>query len=274
MKYLLSITLLVLFGCAGSAQHSITKVWASDASLPSPESVLFDGQQNILFVSVINGDASAKDGNGSVAKLSPDGKIIDGNWATGLNGPKGLGRYGNNLYAADIDVVAVIDVNTGKVTQKIPVEGAVFLNDLSVDATGNVYVSDSRTGKVHVIKNEKVGTYVDGLKGPNGVLAVDNNLYVLASGSLLKYDAQKKMTVIAEGMDQSTDGVEQVVPGEFLVSCWNGIVYYVKSDGSKEVLFDTRDEKINSADIGYDAAKQIVYVPTFLKNSVMAYQLK
>jgi hypothetical protein len=30
---------------------------------------------------------------------------------------------------------------------------------------------------------------------------------------------------------------------------------------------------MNAADIGYDKVKKIVYVPTFWKNSVVAYQL-
>jgi hypothetical protein len=51
-------------------------------------------------------------------------------------------------------------------------------------------------------------------------------------------------------------------------------VYYVKANGSKEVLLDTRDQGMNSADIGYDSENRILYVPTFYKNSVFAYQLK
>jgi hypothetical protein len=40
------------------------------------------------------------------------------------------------------------------------------------------------------------------------------------------------------------------------------------------MLLDTREQKVNSADIGYDAKNKIVYVPTFFRNSVVAYQLK
>ena len=77
-----------------------------------------------------------------------------------------------------------------------------------------------------------------------------------------------------DGMDPSTDGIERVAPNQYLVSCWNGIVYYVVAGAQKITLFDTRTEKINSADIGYDAKTKIIYVPTFLKNSVVAYQLQ
>jgi hypothetical protein len=40
-----------------------------------------------------------------------------------------------------------------------------------------------------------------------------------------------------------------------------------------EQLLDTREKKVNSADIGYDPVNQIVYVPTFFKNNVVAYKL-
>jgi hypothetical protein len=48
----------------------------------------------------------------------------------------------------------------------------------------------------------------------------------------------------------------------------------VKGDGTREVLLDTHEEKINSADIGYDSKQRIVYVPTFFRNTVVAYDLK
>ena len=149
-----------------------------------------------------------------------------------------------------------------------------FLNDITIDSKGNIYVSDSQTKKVHLLKDGKVTTYFENLTGPNGLLAVGSDLLIADSGTLKKLSSDKKITTIAEGMDKSTDGIEQVKPGEYLVSCWAGVVYYVKADGTTEKLLDTTADKTNSADIGYDAAKKIVYVPTFMKNSVVAYQLK
>jgi len=64
-----------------------------------------------------------------------------------------------------------------------------------------------------------------------------------------------------------------VAPGEFIVSCWVGVIYDVKN-GQAEQMLDTRPEQSNTADIGYDSQNHIVYVPTFLKKSVAAYQLK
>ncbi|MNC92886.1 hypothetical protein D3C83_93970 [compost metagenome] len=75
-------------------------------------------------------------------------------------------------------------------------------------------------------------------------------------------------------MEGGVDGVENVEGNDFIVSCWAGVIHYIKGDGTRETLLDSREQKINTADIGYDAKKRIVYVPTFFKNSVVAYELK
>lgn len=278
MKSILPFQLIILFialaTCRLNAQHSVTKLWSTEPALATPESVLYDAQAKLLYTSLINGKPDSADGVGGIAKVGLDGKIIDTNWVTGLDAPKGLGKFGNTLYAADLTQVDVIDIPTAKLVKRIPVPGAIFLNDISVDANGVVYVSDTRLNNVFRIENGNVTEYLSNLKNANGVLCADNNLYVLASGALYKADANKSVTKIADGMDESTDGVEQVSPGNFLVSGWNGIVYYVNADGSKETLFDTREQKISSADIGYDAQNKIIYVPTFFGRSIVAYQLK
>jgi hypothetical protein len=272
--FIIPVTLSVFLSGNLSAQHGLTKIWQTDTLLKTPESVLFNAANNFLFVSNIDGDPWGKDGKGSIGKVGLDGKIIKVDWVSGLNAPKGMGLYKNKLYAADIDNVVVIDVMKEAIIKRIPVEGATGLNDISVDEKGIVYVSDSRTGKVYSIENEKATLFAENLKGVNGVLAVGKDLYVLASGVLLKISPDKKTVKIAEGMEPATDGLEQVNDHEFLVSVWNGIVYYVKTDGSVQQLLDTRDQKSNTADIGYDAKNKIVYVPTFYKNSIAAYQLK
>jgi hypothetical protein len=271
-KVLLLIFIQSLAVCL-YAQHTVEKIWETDTTLKTPESVLFYAKGNFLFVSNIDGKSGEKDGKGSIGKVALDGKIIETDWVSGLNAPKGLGLYKNLLYVADLTEVVVIDITKAAIVKHIPIEGSIFLNDITIDTKGDVYVSDTRTNKIHKIEEGKVITYLENMKNANGVLAIGTNLYILTAGSLQKADADKKLTTLAEGMDASSDGIEMVKENEFVVSCWNGIVYYVKTDGSKQVLFDTRDKKINSADIGYNAIKKIIYVPTFYGNKIVAYQL-
>lgn len=254
--------------------HRLVKLWQTDTLLKTPESALFNPANNFLYVSNINGQSAEKDGNGSIGKVGLDGKIITVDWATGLNAPKGMGLYNGTLWVADIDQVVGIDTKTGKIIKRIPVEGSTFLNDIAINSNGVIYVSDTRVNKVYSIENGMVKTFADNITGANGVFCIGDDVYVLSSGALLKISKDKKITKIADGMETSTDGLETVDGHDFLASCWAGAIYYIKADGSKQKLLDTQMEKINSADIGFDPVKKIVYVPTFLKNSITAYQLK
>ena len=274
-KIILSLTFVYAVLMSASAQKAtVQKLWATDTILKVPESVLVDDKENCLWVSNIDGASNGKDGKGSISKLSKTGAPINLEWITGLNAPKGMAKYKQELYVADLTELVVIDVKKGVIKNKITIEGSVFLNDVTVNNNGAVFVSDSRTGKVHRYENNQVTLEVENLQGPNGLLSIEDQLLILDRGSLLSVTPGGAISKIMDGMDPSTDGIERVAPNQYLVSCWNGIVYYVVAGAQKVILFDTRSEKINSADIGYDAKKKIIYVPTFLKNNVVAYQLQ
>lgn len=270
----LVVLLLFINNMSFAQRHSLVPKWETDTLLKTPESVLYDAKDKILYVSCIDGVPNAKDGKGGIAKVGLDGKIIDANWVTGLNAPKGMGLYKNKLYVADLTEVVVIDIETAKPVQRIPVEGSVFLNDITVDKKGVVWVSDTRANKVYKIDKGIATPIFQNMQGPNGLLAVGDELMILDKGTLLKMVNSGNLGVVAEGMDPSTDGIEMVQPNEFLVTSWAGVIYYIYANGNKQTLLDSREKKINTADIGYDPKNRIVYVPTFYRNTVAAYELK
>lgn len=267
---------LAMAGIASAQQtHKLEKIWQTDSVLKVPESVIFDAKNKVLYASNIDGtDPWAKDNKGSIAKIGLDGKIIAVEWVRGLNAPKGLGIYKDNLYVADVTDVVVIDISKGEIKKRIPINNAEGLNDITVDPKGVVYVSDSKTRRVHRVKGNDTSLFLESMQGPNGVLWHDDSLYVLDKGGLYRITYDKHMRKLADGMEGGTDGVEPVTKDEFIVSCWAGVIYYVHADGTKELLLDTRNDKMNSADIGYDPISRTVYVPTFWRNSVVAYELK
>src|SRR5437667_5008983 len=121
------------------------------AGFSTPESVLHDSAQDIYFVSNINGSPMAKDNNGFISRVRPDGavenlKFIEGgrNGVT-LNAPKGLALEGDTLWVADIDAVRAFDAKTGAAIDTVSLSklGAVFLNDIVVGLSGALYITDT-----------------------------------------------------------------------------------------------------------------------------------
>ncbi len=263
-------TPLVLYTQAQS--HSLVKLWETDTVVAVPESVLPDATHSFLFVSLIDGGGWDVDGKGGVGKLSLDGKKYTPDWITGLNAPKGLGRYKNRLYAADISEVVVIDIAKGKIEKKIGITGATGLNDITVDAAGIVYVSDSKAGKVYRIENDIPTLYMDNLPGANGLKATRDGLYILAKKAVLLADASKNLRTITD-LPNGGDGIEEAGNGDLVVSEWVGYVYYVYADGRKEQLLDTHLQKKNTADIHYDPTTKILYIPGFNAKTVSAWRL-
>lgn len=273
----IALSFLGVFFCfftAMAQQHKLVQLWQTDTLLKVPESVLPDFKNKVLYVTNIDGQPWDKDGKGSVGKVSMDGKIIKVDWVPGLNMPKGMGLYNNHLYVADFDELVVIDVAKEKIVKKIKVEGAQGLNDVTISNDGVVYVTDSKGMKVYRVQNDAATLYLADLKGPNGILWSNNALYLMDKGGLYKVNDDKSLSMIADGMKPSTDGVEAVNNTDFIVSSWAGAIYYVNGSGKKELLLDSEADGINTADIGYNAAERILYVPTFYKNKIIAYRLQ
>jgi len=269
----------ILLSCAlalpVSAKPMLEPLWHTK-DLRIPESVLLGtvAKSPTLFVSEIEGQGTAADGLGGIALLNADGSIRQQNWLRGLNAPKGLASFQGKLYVADLTELVVIDIESAKVLEKISAPDSVFLNDVAVDSKGMVYVSDTRKNRLYRLQQNNLKPWLENVEAANGLTFVGDQLYIGAGDKLFKADDQGKLTVIAQGFAERADGVEPVGNGDFIVSCWAGLIYYVHADGKLDLLLDNRPHKLNTADIGWDNTQQILYVPTFLGNSVQAYQLK
>jgi hypothetical protein len=263
--------LIVLISLTTQAQVKLEKLWETK-NLPTPESVLPNG--NWLYVSLIDGGASDYDFKGGIALLNQNGMVVNKEWIKGLNAPKGMGIYKDIMYVADINRVIKIDVKTARILARINIDGSVFLNDIAIDSKGNVFVSDTRLNNIYKIKDDKPELYLDNIKSANGLTCIKTDLYILSGTELIKANQDKILEVVATGLEAAGDGIEPLDKSTFLVSCWAGLVYTVGLDGKVTKLIDSRADAINTADIGYNPKLKIMYVPTFLKNSVVAYQIK
>lgn len=252
---------------------TLSLAWETDTVLTTCESVIYDPARNILYVSNINGMPDGKDGNGFISRVSLEGTVTEGRWATGMDAPKGMGLIGDKLYVTDIDRVHEIDVLSGTITRTHAVEGAQFLNDITTDDQGRVFISDMRNGTLYVIENNTLSAWKEGLAGPNGLLADNGKLLTLLwnSKNVNTIDmATKEITAHTDSID-NPDGIEALGGGAYLVSSWNGMVHHIDADWKKTLILDTRADSLSAADIEYIPSKNLLLVPTFFKNKVMAY---
>lgn len=251
---------------------SLTLLWETEASLPTNESVLYDDATGTIYVSTIGGmDPQAKDKKGSIAIIDKDGKIVNPIWVGGLNSPKGMAISNGKLYVTDIDELVEIDISTAKVSSSWKVQGAEFLNDVAAH-NGTVYFTDMNTGKVHSYADGSITTVSEGHASINGIaVASDGTIYGL-DGSGLKMWHSDGTSMIVNPNVSGGDGLVILGDGNFVASRWQGEIWFISTDGQTKML-DTKDAESNTADISYNAADKIIYVPTFFKNKVAAYKL-
>jgi hypothetical protein len=83
----------------------------------------------------------------------------------------------------------------------------------------------------------------------------------------------KEINTIVSGIGHGDGLVYTGVEGQYLVSDWEGEIFMVFPDKSKQSLMKTKDLKINSADIEFISSQNVIYVPTFHHNRVVGYEL-
>ncbi len=264
-KISLSVISLLVCSCI-FAQYSLKKIWESDSvTLKGPESATYDPVSKVIYISSMN--------NGSLVQMDLNGKILKSDWVTGLSSNKGIGFHKGFLYNAETASVAVVDMKNGALVKRIPVVGAVMLNDLDVNEKGVVYVSDTRAGKVYRIENDQSTIFLENIPGANGILTVGSDVYIAGTNTFMKVDAEKKITKIGEGYENGLDGIVMISKDEFILSNYRGMIYYVSAKGEKQVLLDTRDKKIMANDISYDNKSNTLFVPSFGTNRIIGYSL-
>ncbi|WP_299247568.1 hypothetical protein [uncultured Aquimarina sp.] len=279
-----SIVFVLSFGINTAQQ--IEKLWEV-TGLESPESVVYDKQQNVYYVSNVAGQPAEKNELGYITIIDTKGNIKTKKWVTGLDAPKGLGLYKGILYVADIDKVVSIDTKTGKIIKLYKANGATFLNDIEIDKDGTVYITDTFGGNaIFRIKNDKIETWLKDelLDYPNG-LKLNNGLLYVASwgvvtnpqtfetevpGKLLSVNLETKKIIAITKPQGNYDGLE-VFDDTFLVSDWiaGSLVSVNKKGETKELL----DLKPGSADMGYGEEKNVLLIPQMLDGILVAYKL-
>jgi hypothetical protein len=276
----------VLAAISIAQTDSVAKpLWSATEGIDSPESVYYDAGSGFVFSSQIVGDASAKDGNGRIVKLTLEGTVVDANWAKGLDAPKGLRAFRGTLYVADIDQVVGFDISSGRETSRVRIADAKFLNDLCTGPDGVIYTTDSFANRVWVVRNGVASLFSDApqLELPNGIL-VDGNKVVVATdgrpgrggggtpGSLFAIDiTSKAVTQVTTQSIGTPDGLELDGRGGYILSdVAGGRMFHVTAGGEVRQLSLVDRQP---ADISYIPSRKLLLVPHLGLNRISAYDL-
>ena len=276
---------------AASESKASAPAAADQPEFKSPESILWDSDQDVYFVSNVNGDPSAADENGFISSVGPDGKVLDLKWVDGskkstlLSAPKGMTIIGDILYVADLTVIRKFDRKTGKAKGKISVAKSVFLNDLAASPDGKtLYASDSgvksdpsgfaSTGDDAVyaidVKKGLVKPLIKdkGLHSPNGLLADREGVWVvtLKANELFHVSTKGEKGPITTLPKGGLDGIVRLGDGSLLISSWEGAAIFRGLPGSefKELIANVP----SPADIGFDSKRNNVLIPMMMASAI------
>jgi hypothetical protein len=265
-------------------------------NLDGPESARYDRDLDVWFVSNVNGTPLAKDNNGYISRLRPDGapytvKFIEGGKkGVTLNAPKGLAISGDTLWVADIDVARAFNKRTGALIANVPTQGrARFLNGAAIGPDGAVYMTDtgvlfgskgevSHPGPDQIFRVTRGGVSVvltsATLEGPNGITwDPQRQRFVVVSflgkGIYGWKPGDTNVESIGSGPGQQ-DGVVFLPDGRLLVTSWTDSSLFVLDNGQVRKVA----AKVPSpADIDINPRDSRVAVPLLRENRVEFWEL-
>ena len=264
-----------------------------DVGFETPESALHDEVADVYLVSNIHGGGRDRDDNGFISRVSPAGELLELKWIDGedeavrLSAPKGMAIVGERLLVTDLDTIRVFDRATGAPLASWGIAGATSLNDLSAAPNGDVYVSDMGPGAdavsegafagIHRVDADGGATVVargDSLMNPNGVAASGDGMVAVSfrGTRIFRVDAAGRISDVAVLPGTRNDGVVELPDGSWLVSSWDArAVLRVTGDGDVRAVIDDIG---SPADIGYDAGRHRVLVPSFDGDWLRIYPLE
>lgn len=287
MKLARILFLLCLLPSLAAAEMTLTPVWTAKSGFAGPESLVYHPSSNALYVTNVNGHPMEADGNGYISKINDEGEIIIGKWLTGLDAPKGIAVRNDKLYVADIDDLVVIDINKAQIIARHHAPQSKFLNDVAIDETGNVYVSDMMTNEIYRLSGDTFDVWLSdaALENPNGLL-VENGQLIVGSWGVMTDGFATEVEGHLKTVDLTTreisslgngtpignlDGVEADSTGQYFVTDWmDGRLLRVSPSGHAETLIEFEQ---GSADHTVMPEKDLLIVPMMNSNEISAYHL-
>ncbi len=259
-------------------------VWETEASLLTPESVIYDPENDIYYVSNYDYMYYTKGyPTGYISKVSSDGRILEKEWIRGLFAPTGMCVVANRLYIVVRNGVVVVGTRKGNYITHYDIPDAVFLNDATADSLGRIYITDSSGDPakpdIYILENKQVKSWFqsEAVSNANGIHEYRGKLFIGNNGEGLFQSINikdKNIETICSLGPGTIDGIRPDTAGNWLVSHWEGRVFRISRSGQIAEIFDTRQQGNNAADFEFSAQSGTLIIPTFLGNNVTALKIK
>jgi outer membrane protein assembly factor BamB len=277
----------VLISCSSSSKkkqeqkaekkivYKAENLWSTEQVFDVPESVCYDAERDILYVANISGKPTDKDGKGFISKMKTTGDVVELEWIVGLDAPKGMGVFDSKLYVTNIDELVEIDIEKGEEINRYTCEGATFANDIAISKSGIVYITDMQGGGIYQFDGKNITLFKEQgtFERPNGLFACKEYLYVGTANRVYRIDYETSDTTTYIFGTEPVDGLEKISATAFIKSDWQGRVHLVEPGKEKIELTNTIEQKVNAADIEYIPEQNLMLVPTFFDNRVVAYKI-
>ncbi len=292
------IAAIVVAACSGSKSDNATpdtlavahtdsaRLIVSPAGFNAPEAVRYDPDQDLYFVTNWGtGDPAAKDNNGYISRMTPDGKVDQPKFIAGgtagatLHSPRGMTIVGDTLWMVDADAVRGFNRKTGAPLATIDFSSYKlgFLNDITA-GPGGLYVTDTGTDHIYKIAGGRATVAVQdkALGNPNGITwdGVGNRFVIVpwAGDSTIKSwnGRDKSLSVVGKDGGTKFDGVEILSGDRVLVSAQSDSSLHLFTSGTGRPIARTGGAP---ADIAVDTKRNRVAVPFVDRNLVEIWQL-
>jgi sugar lactone lactonase YvrE len=260
-------------GSAVYQDKSLTKLWDLPHELSYPETVLYDKDRDVLYISNLYSD-----GTQFISRVNLDGEIENREWIKGLIRPTGMAIHKDKLFVVERANLVEIDLLSGQIVKKHAAPSPGFLNDIAMDSEGNIYISDGRSGKILKFSNGQFSTWKSGeeLIQVNGLHYSNGKLYVgfSSDASLRSIDLSSGEIRTLAKLDPGAvvDGIETDEKGNILVSDYNGKIFSVSPEGQKTLLLDLTAPKHYCANFAYIPEKNLLIIPTLVDNRIIAFK--
>jgi len=268
------------------AQTDSARPIATPGGFMQPEAVRYDPDQDVYFVSNWGkGEADAKDNNGFISRMTPDGAverprfIAGGTAGATLHAPRGMTIVGDTLWVVDADAVRGFNRRTGAplATADFTAFKLGFLNDIAA-APDALYLTDTGTNKIYRIAGGRITVALQdtALGGPNGITwdAAGRRFVVVAYGgdSVIRAwtAGSKSLSVIGKSTGAKYDGVEVLSGDRVLVASQKDSSLHLFAGGIGRPIIRTGGAP---ADIAVDTKRNRVAVPFVDRNLVEIWQL-